>query len=159
MKNQLLLIIFLISLIACQSYKPFSSAKEKRIQLDLIKDTFSLTKVEFKKIKNEDSILFTVAKSLKDNRKFSRIERRLDSFFIGNYDRKDLQAILLMDYHFPSFRHELNRKKDAGGIEFKNLDEMKAFFAPDGKFEQDMSRMLGMKKKKDSTDVKKKNNN
>jgi len=159
MKKQLIFFISIpLLLVACKSYIPFTSVKEKNTQLNLIKDKFQLTNVEFKKIKNEDSILFTVAKSLKKNIKLSLIERRLDSFFLGNYDRKDLQVILIIDYHFPKFKNELNRKKNAGGIEFKNIEEMKAFFAPDGKFEKDISSMLGMKKKKDSTTSKKKNN-
>ncbi|MEM6718359.1 MAG: hypothetical protein AAF611_03490 [Bacteroidota bacterium] len=156
MKSRLLFFTLIaVLVIACKSFEPFTTAEEKKAQLNLIKDKFQLTNKEFKKIKNEDSILFTIGKSLKKNIKLSLIERRLDSFFLDSYDRRDLQAILLMDYHLPNFKHELNRKKDASGIEFKNIEEMKAFFSPDGKFETDMNRMLGMKKKKDSTDKKK----
>ncbi|WP_162819791.1 hypothetical protein [Kordia sp. SMS9] len=159
MKKQLIFLIsILILIVACKSYVPFASVKEKKTQLELIKTTFNLTKAEFKKMKNEDSILFTVAKSLKKNIKFSLIQRRLDSFFLNNYNRKELLAILLVDYHFPHFKKpvELNRKKNAKGIEFKDMKEMKKFFQPGGGFEKDMNGMLGTKKK-DSTTKKKDN--
>jgi len=159
MKKQLIFLIsILILIVACKSYVPFASVKEKKTQLELIETTFNLTKVEFKKIKNEDSILFTVAKSLKKNIKLPLIERRLDSFFLGNYDQKDLLVMLLTDYHFPHFKKsaELNRKKGASGIKFKDMEEMKKFFQPGGGFEKDMNGMLGMKKK-DSTTKKKDN--
>ena len=76
----------LLLFIACKSYTPFSSFKIKKEQLSLIKNKFNLTKDEFKKIKNEDSIIFAVAKSLKKNIKLKLTERRLDSFFVSNYD-------------------------------------------------------------------------
>jgi hypothetical protein len=151
-------ITVLLLLIACKSYEPFTSRKEKKTQLNFIKNKFRLTSIELKKIENEDSILFTIAKSLRKKIKLSLIERRLDSFFVDNYDKKDLQVMLLIDYHLPNLKRpaELNRDKNAQGMEFKDIEEMKKFFSPGGGFEKDMNKMLGMKKK-DS--IKKKKNN
>ena len=54
MRTRLVFFISTILLfIACKSYEPFSSAKEKKQQENLIKNKFSLTTTELKKIKNE----------------------------------------------------------------------------------------------------------
>lgn len=157
MKKQLIFFIsILLLVIACKSYIPFTSAKVKKEQLSLIKNKFRLTKDEFKKIKNEDSILFAVAKSLKKNIKLTLTERRLDSFFVNNYNKKELLVMLMLDYNFPKEKFELNRKKDAT-LNFKDIEGMREFLKPGGGLDQDLEKMLGMKKKKDSTSNKKEN--
>jgi len=158
MKTKLIFFIStLVLLVACKSYKPFTSVKQKKEQVNLIKNKFRLTNDEFKKIKNEDSILFAVAKSLKKDIKLSLIERRLDSFFVSNYNKEELLIMLMLDYNFPNERIELNRKKNADGIDFKSIEEMKKFFEPGGEFDKEIEKVLGIKKKKDSSSKKKQN--
>ena len=150
--------ISLFLIIACNSYKPFASLKDKKSNIQLIKSKLDLSNAEFKKIQKEDSILFSVSKALRNNVKHDLVKRRLDSFFVDNYTKRELLTILILDYNFRDKKRpfEINRRKNAQGIEFKNIDEIKKFFSPDGKFEKDMEGMLG--KKKDSTNSKKKKN-
>ena len=65
--------------------------------------------------------------------------------------------MLLLDYNFPKERFELNRKNNASGVEFKDMEEMKKFFAPGGILDKEIEKALGMKKKKDSSSKKKQN--
>lgn len=138
----------LLLILACKSYAPFSSVKEKNEKVNLIKSKFQLTNKEFKKIKKEDSILFTIAKSLKKNIKLNLIERRLDSFFLNNYTKEQLLTILKLDYNFPNLKKpfELNSSKDAAGFEIKNMSEMKKFING-GVLDKQLDSVFGMKKK------------
>ena len=153
-KKHVYIFIVFITIIACKSYEPFSNKEEKKLSRKLIKKEFSLTDNEYDNIKNEDSVLFLVARSLKSNVKHALIERRLDSFFVTNYTRKELLLILDLDYNFPKQRSpfEFNRRKNADGIEFKDMKQLKKFFNKGG-YEKTLDSLFGMKKK-DSTNKK-----
>lgn len=140
--TSILLLVF-----ACKTLTPFTSAKEKRTKSNLIKNKFRLTNAEFKKIKNEDSIIFEVAKSIEKNVKPSLTERRLDSFFLKSYTSNELLIILKLDYNFPNLKNpfEYNRAKNADGFEIKNMDQMRKFV--NGGLEKKLDSTFGMKKK------------
>ncbi|KAB8155434.1 hypothetical protein EZY14_005985 [Kordia sp. TARA_039_SRF] len=144
----------LLLIIACNSYQPFSSSKEKRMKSETIKKDLKLSSKNFKKIKKEDSILFSIATALEKKVRLNLIKRRLDSFFSNNYTKKELLTILKLDYNFPKIKKpfEFNRRKDAQGIDFKDINEMKKFFN-EGGVEKKLDSVLGMKKR-DSTQKK-----
>lgn len=152
--NFLMLCCFML-IIACKSYMPFSSKKERTTSVKLIKSKFKLTDKEYNTIKNEDSILFSVSKSLDKKINLNLIERRLDSFFVDNYTKKQLLIILKLDFTFPNQKYpfELNKSIDADGFDIKNIDALKKFMNGGG-FEKKLDSVMSMKHK-DSTKKKK----
>lgn len=93
-------IIFLISFIflgCSSSYIPFENMADKKEAMRFAVKSLSIEKSELEYIKKNDSILFSLDKSLKANVSHDLIERRLDSFYLKKYTSSELLFILDMD--------------------------------------------------------------
>lgn len=158
MKTKLILLSSIILLIvACKSYEPFSSAKEKRQRVKTIKNVFQLTNTEFDKIKKEDSILFLVSNSLKKEIKLSLTERRLDSFFTNRYDVEETKIMLKLDFNFPNLKSpfELDRNNKGKRLEINSMKDLKKFM--NGGRDKKIDSLFGFKQKKNDSIKTKKN--
>jgi len=94
-----------------------------------VKKELSLTQVEYNKIKKDSLITNTLYRSIKDSVKISVIEKRLDSFFLGSYVKKELISILEVDRVFKG-KLNIEFKKDfdtLNAIEFNNTKDLKNF--------------------------------
>ncbi|PKG53383.1 MULTISPECIES: hypothetical protein [Olleya] len=132
MKNNFIIYIFLFMwLFNCKPIEPFASNKDKRNSISLIKSTLDVNKNQFKKIKQKDSILFLLSKSLNNKVKPSRLIKRLDSFYLNKYTEGELKAMLKLEYIFrkdKNFNFEIDRSKNPKqGIKVDNVDDGKKF--------------------------------
>ena len=127
--------IFLnLLLLGCKAHK--SSAIDaihiQKNSIEEIQTKFSLTDVEFQKIKASDSIVQELKKALviKDSLKLYHINRRLDSFFLKKYNQKELIHMLKLErlLRTKSSNFELHRNTSPNNsLHFKNIEDFKKF--------------------------------
>ncbi|WP_430410623.1 hypothetical protein [Kordia sp.] len=147
------LTLFLLLVIACKSYKPFTNKKDKKTNVALIKKKINLSTKEYDVLKKNDSALYAISNAIKGNVKSSLIERRIDSFVLKSYTQGEFLVILQLDSLFPNQKNpfELDRRKNAKHIGFNDLSKFKKFMT-EGGLERKIDTLLGMKQKvKDST--------
>lgn len=154
MKTKCLILLILISFIACKSYLPFSNKEEKKEKVSLIKKKLNLKNSQYVKIKKHDSVLFSISNSLEKDIKLSLISRRLDSFLVENYTKKELLFILDIDRQFPDLDPpmEFDRRKNVKQKNFKNMKDFKKFV---NNIDGEIEKALGMKKKDSAKQQKK----
>ncbi|WP_452601714.1 hypothetical protein [Pontimicrobium sp. MEBiC06410] len=95
MKKNIVFLLFLV-LSSCNILK---SSKElnSRQKLKVLKTELKLTGLEYKTLKNDDSIINEAYKTLKDTVDITKINRRLDSFFAKKYSRKVTYTTLILE--------------------------------------------------------------
>ena len=102
MINKSYFLLFFFCMISCKSFQPFNSKKNKSEALNEIIKKYLLTNKEKQMLKNQDSVLFLLSSYKKDVVSKKLTQRRLDSFFKGNYNRKELWLFLALDRDFPN---------------------------------------------------------
>ncbi len=123
-------IIFIISLIliGCKSYQPFTNLNEKRNSIKVIKEKLKLSTQEFKLLKDKDTLLYEISSSMKRKVKNSLIERRTDSFLLGNYSKQELLLCLKLDRISNGWSFEFDRSgKSSNYPNLNSTEEVDAF--------------------------------
>lgn len=124
----LLIVVICLIIVSCSSYLPFFSKKDKRESVKRIKNEINLSKDEFGVIKNKDSILYEVSLSIEKEIDSKLIKRRLDSFLLNNYSKKELLHMLKTDRVSYGWSGELVRNADTTKfLKIKNIEEYEAF--------------------------------
>jgi len=145
------LLLLIIIVVSCKPYEPFSSRKEKRKGLKLIEKTLKLSDREITKLSGQDSILYSIVLSTKTLKlSKDKVKMRLDSFFKGSYDRKQLAIMLELDRNFPGTNFHFEKGNGEKIPEFKNVKELKKFMAKiDSTFQKEIIiKVDSIKKKK-----------
>lgn len=152
MQKQILVSILCLFIFSCNS-KLFSNSKEKRTSLELIKNNLELSKSEYNKIKDKDSLIYEISLSIKKNVIPKLIKRRFDSFYLNNYSQKEFKFILELDRAFPNGDNifEIDRSDNTDNfIKMKSIDEIKLLMKKiDSTFENKQN--IKIKTKQDST--------
>lgn len=136
-------IIFIISLIliGCKPYQPFANLNEKRSSIKVIKEKLKLSTQEFKLLKGEDSLLYEISNSMKRKVRYALIERRTDSFLLGNYTKQEFLFSLKLDRINNGWNFEFDRSgKSANYPNFNSAEEVDAFL-------KKLEKSLSVKKK------------
>lgn len=151
MKSKFFLFFISIIIISCNtSYLPFESKKEKRQSERLIKKSFKFSSIEYEKIIQDDSISYSLTKSLKDKKvSKDRIKKRLDSFFTKKYDYKQLWMILELDRTFPDMEFEFEKEDGTKRLDFSSVKDFSKFMKALKK-RLDTALRIDIKVKKDS---------
>ncbi|WP_046759337.1 hypothetical protein [Kordia jejudonensis] len=152
------LVIFMLIISCNSSYKPFNSLKEKRQGKKLIRSSFNLSNQNYDRITENDSIVYSLVKSI-GNEKLakSRIERRLDSFIFNKYDQKKLLLILELDRTFPNMDFEFDKEDGSQRLDFSSIKDLKKFMKGGG-MEKMIDSILGLKQIPKDSILKKKQN-
>jgi len=120
------IIITCFIIFACKSYLPFSSRKDKRESIKILKDSIELSNAGFNFIKNKDSILYELSLSVKKEVNPKLIKRRLDSLILEDYTRKEFLVMLKIDRVDSGF--ELDRKADPNKLyKIDNMEDLEVF--------------------------------
>lgn len=109
MKSSNIFLLCILFIFACKSHAPFTSLKEKKESIALIKNKINLTNEEFFLLKKEDSILFEISKSIEKNIRISLIKRRIDSFNLNSYTKNEFLQMLKVDRIGNGWEIELDR--------------------------------------------------
>ncbi|MBC8753950.1 hypothetical protein H2O64_04660 [Kordia sp. YSTF-M3] len=144
------ILLFLFIITSCKSYEPFVSRKAKKENIKHLKKTLDLSKKQFLQLANNDSILYSISKSLKNKKVAKRkVEKRLDSFFYGKYDIDELSIMLELDRNFPEMEFNFEKDNSRKRLEFKNLSELKKFMKKiDSSFKKEIIIVTDSTKKK-----------
>ncbi|WP_452599377.1 hypothetical protein [Pontimicrobium sp. MEBiC01747] len=94
--NKNIIFISLLLLTSCTLLKSSKKINNKQ-KLKVLKKELSLTQVEYKALKNDDSIINEAYKTLKDTVDIAKINKRLDSFFAKKYTRKATCVSLILE--------------------------------------------------------------
>jgi hypothetical protein len=129
MNNQLItltfsIITFLFS-IDCISQEITKKGKIEKI--DLLKSNLQLDDQKIQLIIENDSIVNEVLLTIKDTTRIANVKRRLDSFYLGNYNTKKLILALQMERILESgnsfeFSDNLDQKKS---LHFNSVEQFK----------------------------------
>ncbi|APX99259.1 hypothetical protein [Lacinutrix venerupis] len=110
---------------SCVTHLPFSSAKSKRESIKNIKDYIHFNKNEFNSIKNNDSILYEMSLSIEKEIDPKLIERRLDSFLLNSYSKKEFLHMLKLDRVGNGWVFELDRNaSESKLLKIDSYDEL-----------------------------------
>lgn len=155
-KTYLSIVVLLISIIQI-SYSQKTEIKNKdSIKLNLIKHQYNLSDLELNKIKKNDSVIKQLVLLLKDSTKIENVKSRLKSYYEGKYNLKDLIFTLKLERLLKSGSFELSDSVDfKKAIHFKNVEELNKFVK---KVDDTLMKNLNFDKKRDSIQLKKKQN-
>lgn len=110
---------------SCVTHLPFSSAKSKRESIKNIKDYIHFNTNEFNSIKNNDSILYEMSLSIEKEMDSKLIKRRLDSFLLNSYSKKEFLHMLKLDRVSNGWVFELDRNADESKLlKIDSYDEL-----------------------------------
>ncbi|RLJ65638.1 hypothetical protein CLV86_1215 [Lacinutrix venerupis] len=113
---------------SCVTHLPFSSAKSKRESIKNIKDYIHFNKNEFNSIKNNDSILYEMSLSIEKEMDSKLIKRRLDSFLLNSYSKKEFLHMLKLDRVSNGWVFELDRNADESKLlKIDSFEELEVF--------------------------------
>ena len=106
------------------------SVHKQKNHIEEIQAKFSLTSIELQEIKQNDSIVQELEKTLtiKDSIRLYHVNRRLDSFFLKKYDQKELLHMLKLEriMRTKSNDFELNRNlSSSNSLNFKSVEDFK----------------------------------
>lgn len=130
MKKYISLLFIIAFLISCKIQKPFANNREQNANIKIIRKKTSISRAELNLLKKQDSAVYEVGLSLKEKVKPKLVRRRLDSFFNGNYSRKELLMIIKIDRAFngEETTFEFDRESDPNDlINLKSIEETKEF--------------------------------
>ncbi|WP_452601716.1 hypothetical protein [Pontimicrobium sp. MEBiC06410] len=112
MRKYYIILIIIFTAFNCSCPRLIKESNTKCEQLSIIKEQLHLEKKKFKLIKQDDNIINAIYLSIKDTVSIPLINRRLDSFFVKSYTKKELLTILKVDKAFKGQKIvlELDRK-------------------------------------------------
>ena len=111
-------------LFSCNSYSPFLNRKEKTESLKFLIKNIKLTREELNTMKNKDSLIYEMYTSIKSSVDSKLIRRRLDSFLLNNYSRKEFLLSLKNDRVDTDW--EIDRRKgEYNHLKIKDIEELK----------------------------------
>jgi len=83
--NSISLVFIFLIILGCRQYVPFLSRADKNKAINSVKESLNLDKNEWHLLKQRDTVLFELSKSIEKNISIQLIERRLDSFLMEKY--------------------------------------------------------------------------
>lgn len=123
-----IVIIFILLLLGCSTYKPFKSYADKKKAVKLIKTTFNINKSSMNILSVYDSALYEINESISKDVKFQTTNRRIDSFLKGSYNKEQFLLILNLDQlKDGEFDFDYSDQFEGRRLNFKSIEAYKKF--------------------------------
>ncbi len=107
---------------------PFSSPKAKRDGVKHIKNSIELSRKEFNKVKENDSLLYELSVSVEDTVNVNLIKKRLDLFYNGVYSARQARSALMLDrVGITSFEFVHDSVDTSNFIKLNTIGDMKEY--------------------------------